>query len=501
MRGSFKYQRTEIVGVRCNHEGGTFTMIRRTTAVLAATGLLALAACGSSAKTTAPATTAAAGATTAAAAATTAAPAAATTAAPAATTAAAAATTAAAAVTTAAAAGEFTGGVGCGLNNGKKASGTPIKVGNVTTSVPGIDFTSGPAMMKAYFDCVNDNGGINGRPIQMIMENDNLKPEDAASAARKLIETEKVVAVVGGFSIIDCPVNAKYYAEKGYNVMVAGVPAECFSSPAIAALNMGPGYSALGAAQIVVEKGAKGKMVTITNKTATSDYNNSLAGAYAKSKGMQWEDIQIPPPIADPATEIRNAVQKAGKGGAVVLNFTPPEGLALLKAAEQQGLIDDVVWGSSTPLNDSSVAKALGAAWKGKLNVNAEFKGFQDTNADMANYKAVSAKYNKDAPLGSFQQMGYLIGRVTVYALNGMDPAKLDDPKAVNDAIKNVKGFKNGHTCKPWYFGGLPGGNVPNNTDLNVVPDGDAKMVDDKVCFDIAEVEPILTAVRAFEKK
>jgi branched-chain amino acid transport system substrate-binding protein len=497
MRGNVQYQLTEIVGVSCNHEGGTFTMIRRTTAVLAATGLLALAACGSSAKKAdAPAATTAAGAAT-----TAAAPA--TTAAGAATTVAAAVTTAAAGATTAkaAAAGDFTGGPGCGLNNGKKATGTPIKIGNVTTSIPGIDFSTGPAMMKAYFDCVNENGGINGRPIVMVLENDNGKPEDAGSAARKLIETEKVVAVSGGFSILDCPVNAKYYAEKGYNVLVAGVPAECFSSPAIAALNMGPGYSALGAAQIVVEKGAKGKMVTMTNKGPTSDYNNSLAGAYAKSKGLDWEDIQIPPPIADPATEIRNAVQKAGKGGAVVLNFTPPEGLALLKAAEEQGLIDDVIWGSSTPLNDSSVAKALGAKWKGKLNVNAEFRGFQETNADMENYKTISAKYNKDAPLGSFQQMGYLIGRVLVYALNGMDAAKLDDPKAVNEAIKGVKGFKNGHTCKPWYFGGLPGGNVPNNTDLNVVPDGADKMVDDKVCFDIAEVEPILTAVRAFEKK
>jgi branched-chain amino acid transport system substrate-binding protein len=453
---------------------------------------IVMTACGSSSKSASTTAAAAGGSSSTAAA---------TTAAATATTAAATATTAAATATTAAAAGgDFTGGIGCGLNNGKKASGNPIKVGNVTTSIPGIDFSTGPAMMKGYFDCVNDNGGINGRPIQMLEENDNGKPEDAAAAAKKLIETDKIVAMVGGFSILDCPVNAKYYAEQGYNVMVAGVPAECFSSPAIAALNMGPGYSALGAAQIVVDKGAKGKMVTMTNKGPTSDYNNSLAGAYAKSKGLQWEDIQIPPPIADPATEIRNAVEKAGAGGAVVLNFTPPEGLALLKAAEQQGLIDKVLWGSSTPLNDSSVAKALGAAWKGKLNVNAEFRGFQDTNADMKNYIDVSGKYNKGAPLGSFQQMGYLLGRVVVYAMLGMDPAKLDDPKAVNAAIKGVKNFKNGHTCKPWYFGGLPAGNVPNNTDLNVVPDGNDKMVDDKVCFDIAAVEPILTAVRAYEK-
>src|SRR4051812_43368649 len=240
----------------------------------AAVGAMLLVACGSDSKSSstaapasaAPGTTAAATATTAAAA----------TSAPADTTAGSTASTAATSDTTAASSeaglvGDkpATAGTGCGLNNGQKATGAPIKLGNVTTSVAGIDFSTGPAMMKAYFDCVNDNGGINGRPVQMLEENDNLKPEDAAAAARKLIETDKVVAMVGGFSILDCPVNADYYKQQGYFVIVAGVPAECFSSPNIAAANMGPGYSALGAAQIVVEKGAKGTMVTMTNKTAT----------------------------------------------------------------------------------------------------------------------------------------------------------------------------------------------------------------------------------------
>jgi branched-chain amino acid transport system substrate-binding protein len=392
-------------------------------------------------------------------------------------------------------------GEGCGMNSGEKATGEPIKLGNVTTSIPGIDFSTGPAMMDAYFQCVNDNGGINGRPVQMLMENDNLTPADAAAAAAKLIETDKVVAMVGGFSVIDCGVNGGYYAEKGYNVIVAGVPGECFNSPAIAAVNMGPGYSALGAAQIVVEKGATGTMVTMTNKTPTSDYNNSLAGLYAESKGMKWIDIQIEPPIADPASAILDAVNKAGEGGAVVLNYTPPEGLALLKAAEQQGLIDKVIWGSSTPLNDNSVAAELGAAWKGKLNVNAELSMLDDPRPEMELYRQVSAEYNPDAPLGSFQQMGFMIGRIVVQTLLDMDPADLDDPVAVNAAIKDINNFNTHIVCKAWYFGGLPDGNVPNNYDNNVVPNGTDVMESDKTCFEIAEVEPILTAVRAAEKE
>jgi branched-chain amino acid transport system substrate-binding protein len=393
---------------------------------------------------------------------------------------------------------EATAGPGCGLDNGEAATGDPVKIGNVTTSVPGIDFSGGPALMQAYFDCVNENGGIHGRPIQLITENDNLKPEDAAAAARKIVETDNVVAVAGGFSILDCPVNADYYAEQGFYAIVAGVPAECFSSPNFAAANMGPAYSALGAAQIVVEKGATGKLVSITGRTATSDYNNSLVGVYAEKNGLDWEDLQPEVPLTDPNGVILDAVNRAGDGGGVILNFTPPEGLKLLKAAEEQGLIDKVIWGSSTPLNDNSVAAALGEAWAGKLNVNAELSLLDDPRPEMELYRRISADYAPDQPLGSFQQMGFMIGRIVVWTLLQMDPADIDDPAAVNDAILNVNNFNTDIVCKPWYYGDLPF-HVPNNWDYNVVPNGTDIMELDKDCFEIAAVDDILQTVRDAE--
>ena len=53
----------------------------------------------------------------------------------------------------------------CGKKPGTKATGTPIKVGAIVTKQPGTDFTDGANMAQAYFNCVNDNGGINGHPI------------------------------------------------------------------------------------------------------------------------------------------------------------------------------------------------------------------------------------------------------------------------------------------------------------------------------------------------
>ena len=45
---------------------------------------------------------------------------------------------------------------------GEAATGEPIKIGAIVTNVPGIDFTWIGGMAGAYFECVNDNGGISG---------------------------------------------------------------------------------------------------------------------------------------------------------------------------------------------------------------------------------------------------------------------------------------------------------------------------------------------------
>ncbi len=80
----------------------------------------------------------------------------------------------------------------CGLGTGEAATGDPIKIGGIATNVPGIDFTWITGMTKAYFDCVNDNGGINGRPIEYIAEEEQIDPQQIASLATKLIEQDQV---------------------------------------------------------------------------------------------------------------------------------------------------------------------------------------------------------------------------------------------------------------------------------------------------------------------
>ena len=112
----------------------------------------------------------------------------------------------------------------CGLSNGKAASGAPIVIGADVTASGGADMSNAPKGAKAYFDCVNANGGINGRPISYSWADDQTRPDKAAENAKKLVEDTKVVALVGGASIVDCIATAQYFdAQNVVSIMSAAV--------------------------------------------------------------------------------------------------------------------------------------------------------------------------------------------------------------------------------------------------------------------------------------
>ena len=84
---------------------------------------------------------------------------------------------------------------------GTPATGEPIKV---MTEAP-IDTNATPYpnirdAAKFYQDWINEKGGINGRPLEVIFCDDKNDPNEAGNCARKAVE-EKVVANIGSFTI------------------------------------------------------------------------------------------------------------------------------------------------------------------------------------------------------------------------------------------------------------------------------------------------------------
>ena len=387
----------------------------------------------------------------------------------------------------------------CGAGTGEEATGEPIRLGGMATNIPGVDFTWITEMTGAYFECVNDNGGIDGRPIEYIAEEEQVDPQQIASLATKLVEDDQVLGIVGSTSLIECSVNSDYYAEQGYYLIVAGVAQDCFTSPNFSAVNMGPYYSSLGGAQAAVRAGAEGTIVVVSPNQPGFDLINSGVVEFAEENGMEGVSILEDVPINDPAGLAQRLVAEAGNGGAVVLDFTGPTVLPLLQAIEQQGLVDSVVWASSTPPNDPSLAAELSEAWNGKFLINAEFNVLDSGEPDQEHMNQVREEYAPDVPSSSFAQMGYLAGRVATDALLGIEGEITKE--SVNEAFRSITNFVSDIWCAPWYYESGTGSNVSNNIDLTVAPE-DGNMVQVEECFEIAALPGnALDEIRAAEEE
>ena len=385
----------------------------------------------------------------------------------------------------------------CGLGTGKKATGSPIRLGGIDMLIPGVDFTTIGKTAAAYFDCVNDNGGINGHPIHYILYNEQLNPAQEASLARKLIESDKVIGVVGNTSFAECGTNWKYYKSKGFIVIGAGVQAECYSTPSFAEVNSGPRYSNVGAAQALVKAGIK--KLAIASPDTISAYADGGPALVAQKAGIPVKIFPTHLPVTDAATQLLQMYQFAGDGGGILLDFTPDTAPAFMKAAEAQGIVDKVLWGSSTPIANTFMSGQFSPAFDGQLYIDNEFSNVDPSvGPDSALMFQVIAKYTHPtiAPQ-AFAQMGFLDGLFATHAL-----LSIKGPitaKSYNAAVLALKNQKTDILCKPWYVGNLAY-HIPNNTNI-IVDYKNGNVVVRSGCTDFQAVDPAITQTRAWEKK
>ena len=385
----------------------------------------------------------------------------------------------------------------CGLGTGKKATGTPIKLGGIDMLIPGVDFTTVGKVAKAYFDCVNDNGGIKGRPIKYILYNEQLNPAQEAALARKLIQTDKVVGVVGNTSFAECGTNWKYYKSKGFVVIGAGVQAECYSTPSFAEVNAGPRYSNIGAAQALIKAGIK--KLAIASPDTISAYADGGAALLAEKAGVAVKVFPTHLPVTDATSQLIQMYQFVGDGGGILLDFTPDTAPAFMKAAEAQGIVEKVKWGSSTPIANTFMSGQFSPKWDGHLWIDNEFSNVDPSvGPDSALMFAVLQRYAPKIAPQAFAQMGYLAGKFATNALLSIKGPVT--AKSYNAAVRGLKNVKTDMLCKPWYVGNNLPYHIPNNWDITV-DYKDGKVVLKEKCFAIAAVDAELAQTRVWEKK
>jgi branched-chain amino acid transport system substrate-binding protein len=384
----------------------------------------------------------------------------------------------------------------CGTKPGVTATGTPIPLGVIVTNQPGTSFTDISNMAAAYFACVNANGGIKGHPVKYYIETEQTNPAQIAADAKQLVQSDHVVGIVGNTSIIECSIDSSYWQKLGYDIIDSGIAPECYSTPNSAAVNMGPRYSSDGAVQYALSQHVS-KIVFDQSNVPGTGYIAAGPNALAAAAHVPITQLTENVPISDADSVAIKEVDDAGPNGAVVLNFTPPEALVILQAAQKLGLEDRVkLWGCSTPCNTDFLATSLGPKWNSKLFVNAELTPPDVTStATMRLYQAILKQYGKavSGGIGSFSQMGFTEAEIAVHALETINgPYTV---ASVNAAFRAVKNFSTGMLCQAWTYGSYPM-HIPNNEDYTVTPDN-GKMVTAQGCTQISSVDPQIKAYRA----
>ena len=86
------------------------------------------------------------------------------------------------------------------------ASDSELKIGNIVPySGPASVYSVYGRVFEAYFNRVNEQGGINGRRIKLISYDDGYLPPKTVEQARRLVESDEVLFL---FGVVGTPTNA-----------------------------------------------------------------------------------------------------------------------------------------------------------------------------------------------------------------------------------------------------------------------------------------------------
>jgi branched-chain amino acid transport system substrate-binding protein len=115
---------------------------------------------------------------------------------------------------------------------GPGVSDTEIKIGTTTPfSGPASAYSAGAVSATAYFQMINEQGGINGRKINYVALDDAYSPPKTVEQTRKLIESEEVLFIVNPVGTAPNLAVVKYINQKQVPDLFIGTGATMFNDP------------------------------------------------------------------------------------------------------------------------------------------------------------------------------------------------------------------------------------------------------------------------------
>ncbi len=298
------------------------------------------------------------------------------------------------------------------------ASDTEIKLGHTNPySGPLSAYGVIGKAEAAYWQMVNDKGGINGRKVNFITYDDGYSPPKTVEMVRKLVEDDKVLAI---FQLLGTPTNTvvhKYLNQKKVPQLFVATGASKWGDPKNYPWTMGwqPDYATEGgiyAKHILGQHKGEKIAVLWQNDDSGKDY---VAG-FMQGLGKENEKMVVASvsyEVTDPTVDSQ-IIQLKNSGATVFFNDAAPKA-----AAQAIRKVADLGWKPAHYLTNvsasvSSVLKPAGFDASQGIITAAYLKDPTDpqwaTSPDFIEWKAWMAKYHPTGnPSDSFNAYGYAV--------------------------------------------------------------------------------------------
>jgi len=222
-------------------------------------------------------------------------------------------------------------------------SAEPIKIGiSITQSPPGsvVQGTQVKDGVEIVKDMINKSGGVLGRPIELVYEDNQGIPEKGRAAAEKLITRDKVVAITGGHQSSVCL--AEVEVAKRYNVPYVNTNcwADAVRTKGYPQVFNAPIYSSRVAesiAETIVKLGAK-RVVAFAENT---DYGIGQAKAIATALKQKAPNVDYKFETLDRAgKDFTPAILplRANPPDVVLMVMLPPPAYIVMNQLYEQGV-------------------------------------------------------------------------------------------------------------------------------------------------------------------
>jgi branched-chain amino acid transport system substrate-binding protein len=297
------------------------------------------------------------------------------------------------------------------------ASDSEIKLGHTCPySGPASAYGVNGKAIVAYWDMINDIGGINGRKIRFITLDDGYSPPKTVECIRQLVEQEKVLCTVNTLGTACNTAIHKYMNQKKVPHLYLASGASKWANPKEFPWTIGftPDYhteAMIYAKHILATVKDPRIAVLMQNDDYGKDYWEGFKEGLGKEVGRVVKHVTYE--VTDPTVESQ-VIQIKASGANVFFNIATPK-----FAAQAMRKVADIDWRPVQYLN--YVASSVGTVMK-----PAGFDNVQDVisatalmdptdptwtdHADMKAFKAWMAKYHPTAHLADLGNVsGYTV--------------------------------------------------------------------------------------------